>query len=147
MNLDIIGTQSKSLIAYIERVYDYLQLDAFDALVDVEIVKECAAGAGGYANGDEDHVCIEIARNDRAGKVPTKDLMINIAHEMVHARQLAEGRLVNKGFVFRKGQDGSQQLTTKQIFDGKAYVGVPYAEHPWEIEAYALEEVVYGACK
>jgi hypothetical protein len=147
MNIEIVGTKSKKLIAYIERVYDYLGLDNYEALVDVEIVKESAGGAGGYANGDEDHVCIEIARNDLVGKIPTKDLMINLAHEMVHAQQMASGRLINKGFAFATSPKGVNVMTTKQIFDGQEYVGVNYNDQPWEIEAYNLETAVYEACK
>lgn len=148
MNLEILGTKSKKLIAYIERVYDYLGLDQYEAIVEVELVKESAGGAGGYANGDEDFVTIEIARNDHVGKIPTKDLMVNIAHEMVHAQQLASGRLINKGFAFRKDElNGGNLLLTRQIFEGKEYVGVPYSEQLWEIEAYELEKTVYEECK
>jgi hypothetical protein len=146
-NIIVQGTQSKKLIAYIERVYAYLGLYKTDAWVDVSIVKECSGGAGGYCNGDEDIVDVEIARNDYVGKIPMKNLMINIAHEMIHARQIATGRLVNKGFVFRTEEDGSQTMTTKHIFEGQEYIGVAYRDQPWEIEAYKLEETVYEVCK
>jgi len=147
MNIEIVGTKNKKLIAYIERVYNYLGLDNTWAFVDFEITKECAGGAGGYCDGDDETINIEIARQDAMGRIPMKNLMINIAHEMVHAKQMASGRLVNKGFVFRKNDNGQQVMTTKQIFDGQEYVGVRYDEQPWEIEAYELENVVYEACK
>lgn len=146
--IEVYGTKSKSLLAYIDRVADYLELDAYDAFYDINIVRDCAGGAGGYCNGDEDIVDIEIARNDSAGKIPMKDMMINIAHEMVHAQQMASGRLINKGFVFRTDEtNGDQVLTTKQIFEGKEYIGVEYNDQPWEIEAYKLEKEIYNACK
>jgi hypothetical protein len=145
MNIEIVGTKNKKLIAYIERVYNYLCLDNTDAWIDVEVLKECSGGAGGYCNGDEDHIIVEVARNDYVGKIPMKQLMVNIAHEMIHAQQMATGRLVNKGFVFR--DDNPDVLTTKQIFEGKEYIGVRYDEQPWEIEAYKFEEVVYEVCK
>lgn len=143
--IEVFGTKSKKLLAYIDRVAAYLELDSYDAFYDINIVRDCVGGAGGYCNGDDDIVDIEIARNDLAGKIPMKDMMINIAHEMVHAQQMASGRLVNKGFVFR--DDNPEVLTVKQIFDGQEYIGVPYNEQPWEIEAYNLENEIYAACK
>jgi hypothetical protein len=145
--MDIQGTKSQKLISYIERVADYLGLYELDAYIEIEIKKYCDGGAGGFCNGDDNDVLIEIARNDAVGRIPMDQMMINIAHEMVHAQQMASGRLINKGLVFRKEKDGSQTLTTKQIFDGVEYVGVPYMEQPWEIEAYGLEEKVYESCK
>ena len=145
-NMIIEGTVDKKLISYVERVYNYLGLDEFeDCLFDLQFVKKCSGGAGGYCNGDDEHVEVELARQDGEGRIPKKDLMINIAHELVHAQQMASGRLVNKGFVFRDDNPGA--LTTKQIFDGKEYVGVNYKDQPWEIEAYNLESVVYEECK
>ena len=145
-NMIIQGTVNKKLISYVERVYNYLGLDEFeDCLIDLDFVKECVGGAGGYCDGDDETINVEIARQDAVGRIPMKDLMINVAHELVHAKQMASGRLVNKGFVFR--DDNPCVLTTKQIFDGQEYVGVNYKDQPWEIEAYELENVVYEACK
>lgn len=145
-NMIVHGTVNKKLIAYVERVYNYLGLDEFEeCLIDLDFVKECAGGAGGYCDGDDEMINVEIARQDAVGRIPMKDLMINIAHELVHAQQMASGRLVNKGFVFRN--DNPDVLTTKQIFDGQEYVGVNYKDQPWEIEAYKLEEVIYEECK
>lgn len=145
-NMIIQGTTNQKLLAYVERVYNYLGLDEFeDCFIDLDFVKECSGGAGGYCNGDDEEIQVELARQDAAGRIPMKDLMINIAHELVHAQQMASGRLVNKGFVFRDDNPGV--MTTKQIFDGQEYVGVNYKDQPWEIEAYNLEEVIYNECK
>ena len=148
-NMIIQGTVDKKLIAYVERVYNYLGLDKFeDCFFELDFVKECSGGAGGYCNGDDEEVQVELARQDYVGRIPKKNLLINIAHELVHAHQLASGRLINKGFVFRNyDENGSKVMTTKQIFEGKEYIGVRYDEQPWEIEAYQLEEVIYGVCK
>lgn len=145
-NMIVQGTTNQKLLAYVERVYNYLGLDEFEeCLIDLDFVKECSGGAGGYCNGDDEEIQVELARQDAAGRIPMKDLMINIAHELVHAQQMASGRLVNKGFVFRDDNPGV--MTTKQIFDGQEYVGVNYKDQPWEIEAYNLEEVIYNECK
>lgn len=145
--ITITGTTSKKLIAYIEKVYSHLNIDDFDAIVDVDIVSKCAANAGGFCDGDDDMVNVEIARYDAYGKIPTKQLMINLAHEMIHAHQIASGRLVNGGLAFRTAEDGSQYMATKQVFEGIDYVGVSYNDQPWEKEAYDAEEEVYEACK
>lgn len=147
-NMSINGTTNKNLIAYVERVYAYLGLDEFeDCYFEMDFSPRCDANAGGFCNGDDEEVSIEIARNDAAGRIPMNELKVNIAHELVHAQQLASGRLINKGFTFRKNEDGLDVLTLKQIFDGVEYIGVKYKDQPWEIEAYAKENEIYEACK
>lgn len=147
-NMIVQGTTSKSLIAYVERVYNHLGLDEFeDCFFDLEFSPKCSGGAGGYCHGDDEEVSIELARRDNVGRIPKKDLMINIAHEMVHAQQIASGRLIDKGFAFATSPKGVNVMTTKQIFDGQEYVGVNYNDQPWEIEAYAREKAIYEICK
>lgn len=147
-NMNVQGTVNQKLIDYVERVYNYLGLDEYeDCLFDLEFVPRCDANAGGFCNGDEELVIVELARSDAVGRIPMQDLMVNIAHELVHAQQLASGRLVNKGFVFRTNEEGEQILTLSQVFDGVEYTGVKYKDQPWEIEAYAKEKEIYEACK
>ena len=147
-NMNIQGTKDQKLISYIERVYNNLGLYQFeDCFIDIDFQKECSGGAGGYCDGDQEEIQVELARQDSVGRIPMNDLKINIAHELVHAQQIASGRLVNKGFVFRNENDGSKTLTSKQIFEGKEYIGVRYDEQPWEIEAYKLEKEIFEACK
>ena len=142
------GTVNKKLIAYVERVYNYLGLAEFeDCLIDFDFRKECAGGASGYCDGDDEMINVEIGRQDAVGRIPMKDLMINIAHELVHAKQMASGRLVNDGFVLKTNDAGEQCLTSKQTFEGVEYIGVAYDDHPWEHEAYGTEEEIYLACK
>ena len=140
----VTGTTSNRIEAYVQRVADYLGLADTEAFVEVELKKHCDGMAGGYCHGDTDSVYIEIANNDSVGRIPIKDKLINIAHEMIHAQQIATGRLINCGFAFKP--DGTT-LTTKQIFEDVEYLGVRYDEQPWENEAYALEKTVYEACK
>jgi hypothetical protein len=147
--MTIRGTQSKKLIAYIDRLMDHLGLYDLDTLVQVEIAKECANGAGGYCHGDDNDIQIEVARYDESGKIPADILMQNLAHEFIHAKQIAEGRLVNHGFIFRKNRTSEDDLglSYKWEWEGKEYIDIPYSDHPWEHEAYALEEQVYNICK
>ena len=141
--INVTGTTNKKLLAYIERVSAYLGVQD----VDIDIVKSCAADAGGYCDGDAEWCNIEIARNDAVGKIPMYQLMINIAHEMVHASQILTGRLVNKGMVMRYDFNVPVGLSFQWIWEGNVYTDVAYDDHPWEIEAYELEEKVYNICK
>lgn len=139
--LTITGTTNKNIIAYVERVYSFLGLDELNAFVDVEFSRACSGGAGGYCDGDEDEINIEIARTDNVGVIDMEQRLINIAHEMIHAHQMASGRLVNCGVVLKDAV-----MATKQIFDGVEYVGVPYKDQPWEKEAYDAEQEVMKRC-
>lgn len=147
-NTTIHGTTSKTLISYIERVCNYLNLDQYGyALIDIKFSKDLPGNAGGYCDGDDEDINVEIARNDAAGRIPMKDLMVNIAHELVHAHQMASGRLVNMGLTMRTNDHGEHYMGNVTIFDGVDYENVPYDQQPWEIEAYNLEKVVYEECK
>ena len=143
--MDIIGTTSKKLLAYINRVYDFLELDSYEAYVEVEFVKTCSHNASGYCHGDDQTILVEIARYDSDGRIPLKNIMINIAHELIHAKQIASGRLVNGGFRFN--DSFSQSIEMFWVWEGKEFINTPYDEHPWEDEAYGLEEEVYNLCK
>lgn len=148
MLFDVTGTTNKKLLAYIDRVATHLGLDEYDdAYFELSIVKKCDAMAGGFCYGDEETICIEIARNDSQGRVPMVDMMINIAHEMVHAQQLVSGRLVDNGMVMRTDNNGDKCLSVSREFDGVEYVDLPYDEQPWEIDAYSREEAVYESCR
>lgn len=137
--LEVTGTVDKRLIAYCQRVYNYLNLDA---IVDLSVVKSLRGWAQGYANGDEDWVQIDIARRDGERKLTRKRIMINIAHEMIHASQYNTKRMVNEGITVKDGE-----LVAVVNWEGTKHIGTPYTEQPWEYEAYSMEEKVYEMCK
>lgn len=143
--MEVFGTKSVKLIEYVDRVANYLGLYDLDAYVEVNIVKECDQGAGGYCHGDDEDIEIEIARYDRCGKLNQKQMMINIAHEMIHALQIASGRLVNTGFIMRD-VGNERELAYAHTWEGERFVNMPYDDQPWEIEAYAREMEVFEAC-
>lgn len=141
MGLDIEGCRSKSLIEYTERVARYLDLDNeryLDSLIIVEFVKECDGFASGYCYGDTELIQVEIARKDACGNIPIYQIKRNIAHEMIHAKQIVSGRLVNKGFVIR-----DDEWVYVWVWEGVEFINTPDSEQPWQIEAYALEKEVY----
>ena len=140
----INGTRNQKLIDFIESVYYQLGLNQYeDCLFELDFLPKCAGGAGGYCDGDDEYIQIEIARSDLQGRIRMDDLKINIAHEMIHAQQIASGRLINKGFVLVEDPiRGNKFMAAKQIWEGKEYVGCKYDEQPWEKEAYSLEKKV-----
>jgi hypothetical protein len=146
MIVSVSGTTSKKLIDYIQRVAEYLRLDDYDTFIELNIQKKCDSDAGGYAHGDDNDVSIEIARTCMGEKYSRKEIMINIAHEMIHAQQLASGRLYNKGFVFKKINSKEKCLAYAYEWEGETYIDTPYDEQPWEIEAYTMEKEVYDIC-
>jgi hypothetical protein len=142
MCIEVIGSKSKKLLGYIERVSDYLDLSLTKPAFMLTFKKNCSSNAGGYCNGDQDFIEIEIAREDTQGKIPLEDLMINIAHELVHAKQIAEGRLRNLGFVLKENT-----LVYCWEWEDKEYSAIAYKDQPWEIEAYSLENKIFQACR
>ena len=137
--MQVRGTQSKKLLGYIDRACEYLGLYDVDAYIELEFVKRCDGNVAGYCHGDDYTIMIEVARNDACGRVPQDLLMINIAHELIHAKQIATGTLADDGFTKRK--------LPKWIWKGTPLQEVNYQDMPWEKEAYKLENIVYDACK
>ena len=90
----------------------------------------------------QEFVEIEIAREDAQGKIPLSDMMVIIAHELVHAKQISEGRLINHGFVEKE-----ENLLYCWEWEGREFSAIAYEDQPWEIEAYALEKEIYEACR
>lgn len=62
-------------------------------------------------------------------RLSIRQLMLTIAHEMVHVKQLVTGKLVTE-FV-----DG-QNVNT---WCGKDFSDTEYTEQPWELQAYAMQ--------
>ncbi len=64
---------------------------------------------------------------------PAKQLssmLLTLAHELVHVKQIVSGKLKDVG-------DGSKR------WNGKVYHrDTPYLEQPWELQAYAKQELV-----
>jgi len=134
----INGTQSKKIINYIHNAANFLELYKLDVFIEIDFVKKCDGNAAGYCHGDDYVIYIEIARHDSRGKIPTDLLLINVAHELIHAKQIATGKLMDVGFT--------KNRSPKWKWHGKTLVDIDYNDRPWEKEAYKLEEIVYHAC-
>ncbi len=84
-------------------------------LVDVKFVTELGKGKiAGYCHGDKNEVQIDIARTENGEPYTTRDICLNLAHELVHAKQFIRGEKSSLIYV--------------------------YSERPHEVEAYKMEE-------
>ena len=130
---------------YVQNIIEHFNLDEYDADIDIVFKKKCDGHAGGYCFGDEDEVEIEIATHVMGEPVGIKTQLINLAHEMVHAKQLITGQLKDHGIQLATSGD-IQTLVKVSEWEGETMTNVPYDDQPWEIEAYALEREVYDKC-
>ena len=87
----------------------------------------------GLCVGDEDFALIEIARVSGNERIPYLDMMQNLAHEMVHAKQFLRGEL---------GYNCAGDWRWKNRNAG----GYKYENQPWEKEATRLEKPLFDKC-
>jgi hypothetical protein len=104
-----------------------------DPVADIEItwVDNIEDNYAGLCTGDTKEVEISLAKNYKlecGESIPfcNQELASNLAHELIHSRQFIRGE-INADDYYYKGKD---------------YESVEYAETPWEIEAYMLEQVL-----
>ena len=95
--------------------------------VDVWIYNAVEDQAGGYCWGDKDSVDIEIARTSDGYRYTREELLINLTHELIHAKQFIAGELSPTTAKWKKGD----------------YSKTPYSKQPWEREAYYWEKRLY----
>ena len=95
-----------------------------DVTVDIRMVTHCDGGYLGLCWGDKKIAEIEICRKHGKRQLPAHEIALNLAHELVHAKQFIRGDLHPSTETWCR-QDHSK---------------TPYRKKPWEIEAYGLEE-------
>ena len=95
-----------------------------DIFVYTEIDDQCA----GLCSGDREGAEIEIARKSHGERYTYSEMIRNLCHELIHAKQFMKGELhgVNMNRWYR--QD---------------FTGVSYRKLPWEMEAYGSEKWLY----
>ena len=95
--------------------------------VDVWIHNAVEEQAGGYCWGDKRQVEIEIARTSEGYRYSREELLTNLTHELIHAKQFITGELSPTNMRWKKAD----------------YTKVPYSQQPWEREAYYWEKRLY----
>lgn len=92
--------------------------------VDINVVTRCEHNHYALCWGDKDGAEIELARGSLDTTFTIKEMMLNLAHELVHAKQFIKGEL-------------HPSLNKWKRLD---YSNVAYSRQPWEKEAYLLED-------
>ena len=113
------------------KVEDFVYNTLFDLMprlkrtvyVDVNIVTQCDNDYHALCHGDKEEVVIELARESNGVKFTHNEMMLNLAHELVHAKQFLRGEL----------------HPSLQTWCRQDYSKTPYRDTPWEKEAYLLE--------
>ena len=95
--------------------------------VDVWIYNAVEEQAGGYCWGDKKNIDIEIARTSDGYRYTREELLLNLTHELIHAKQFIAGELSPSNMKWKKAD----------------YSKVPYSHQPWEREAYRWEKRLY----
>lgn len=127
---------------YISAVAAVLDLDKYDSDIRIELKRKCDGDAGGYCYGDAEDIDIEIATHVQGEALDIETIKTNIAHEMIHAQQIASGRLNDHGI-----QIVNDCLVKVAEWDGEYHTNTKYDDQPWEIDAYAREAQVTQEAK
>jgi len=87
----------------------------------------------GYCVGDKDSATITISKTDpySGDRCGFSEMMMTLAHEMVHAKQFLRGELKSEPNWFWKG---------------RAARNYKYINQPWEREAFRMERELFWAC-
>lgn len=130
---------------YVQNIIEFYNLDEYEADIDIVFKKKCDGDAGGFCFGDDEQVEIEIATHIQGEPLDIKTQLINLAHEMTHAKQLITGQLQDHGIQLATAGD-CETLVKVQCWEGETVTNVAYEDQPWEIEAFAMEREVYDKC-
>lgn len=133
---------TKQFQNYIDACAAVLGLDQYNGELEFEFKKKLDQDAAGYAwDMDDGDVAIEIATHVQGEKLPIVDVLQNIAHEMIHAEQMASGRMKDFGIQLASAGD-CQTMVHAVEWEGEVLTNVKYDDQPWEIEAYSYEELL-----
>ena len=98
--------------------------------IDIYVITECDEKNYALCWGDKDEVEIELARKSGKKKFTLDEMMLNLAHELVHAKQFIKGELHPTLCKWKKFK--------------KDYAKTPYFKQPWEKEAYLMEDKIFN---
>mgnify|MGYP003949592699 CR=1 FL=1 len=121
-------------IKHKKKVEDFVYNTLFDLMprlkravyIDIDVVRTCDAGNSALCWGDNEEVQIELARECNGKKFTLEEMMLHLAHELVHAKQFIRGEL-HPGLKNWCNVDYSE---------------TSYKDTPWEKEAYLLEDEI-----
>ena len=98
--------------------------------IDIYVITECDEKNYALCWGDKDEVEIELGRKSGKKKFTLDEMMLNLAHELVHAKQFIRGELHPTLYKWKKFK--------------KDYAKTPNFKQPWEKEAYLMEDKIFN---
>ena len=121
-------------IKHKKKVEDFVYNALFDLMprlkrtvyIDVNVVTKCDNEYYALCHGDKEEIFIELARESDGNKFTLDEMMLHLAHELVHAKQFLKGELHPNLSKWYK----------------KDFSNLPYRQTPWEKEAYLLEQEI-----
>ena len=129
--VDIHGQlKNKKLVTEIseEILNDYLPQTKINKFVEIYVNTVCDDECAGLCFGDRYGAEIEIARTSYGERYTYSEMIRNLCHELIHAKQFMKGELHGANMTRWYKQD---------------FANVPYRKLPWEMEAYGSEKWLY----
>jgi hypothetical protein len=133
-------TAAKRFKGYIDAVNVVLGLDKREGEIQISFNQKLDSDAAGYCwDNDDGDACVEIATHVQGEALDDITILQNIAHEFIHAEQIASGRM--KDFGIQLASAGDCQVMVHAVeWEGETLTNLKYEDQPWEIEAYANEQ-------
>ncbi len=107
----------------------------YDIFINFKKFVDKEGNHAGFCLGDDEESVIDVATHHKyedgeEARYTPAELARTLAHELVHAKQFARGQMNLVDHVWKKG---------KETID---CTHLNYDESPWEVEAYAYEEIL-----
>ena len=134
MFLEIEGrVKNKAAVhEYVDRLIHKLELGRrYASELSIKFVTECDDGVEGLCSGGPRWADIEIARSCSGHKQKFFEMMITLAHEMIHVKQYMKGEMSDD---------------PNAIWHGRNHNQTPYTKQPWEVEAHKNEHELFAKC-
>lgn len=121
--------QKKRIETYIQEVLRHY-LPSVRRIIDIhiEVSNRLDEGCYGYCLGNRKNIEIELARGSNDEDFDLDYMMLNLAHELIHAKQYLKGEIASTHYRWKGNKD---------------YGHLTYSRWPWEREAYKNEERIY----
>jgi len=118
----------KAIYAFTDAVcYNLMPRIKRNVSINIQVVTRCDKEHSALCWGDRECAEIEIARRSFDTVFTLEEMIVNLAHELVHAKQFIKGELHPNLHKWKKVD----------------YSNTPYDKQPWEKEAYLLEQELY----
>ena len=134
MFLEIEGRiKNKAVVyEYVDRLINKLDLGRrYASELNIKFVTELDDGYVGLCGGGPRWAEVEITRTCNGQKQSFFEMMLTLAHEMIHVKQYMKGEISDD---------------PKALWHGRNHEKTPYTKQPWEIEAHKNEHELFAKC-